>query len=103
MLLQKIANLSNVMKAIRNKGYHIIDVRRDEEFIAGAIPTAIHVPLADIEKNPEILLKFKDKPILFYCKAGVRSSAATKIGESLKMNVENYKGSWDEYNETKKK
>ena len=102
MLRQKVANLSNVLEVIKSKSHHIIDVRREDEFIAGAIPNAVHLPLAEIEKNPEILNKFKGKPILFYCKAGVRSSTATKIGESLKLDVENFKGSWDEYSKNKK-
>ena len=37
----------------------------------------------------------KSQELLFYCKAGVRSSAAAKIAEQAEYeNVGEYKGSW---------
>eukprot|EP00835_Amoeboradix_gromovi_P005255 NODE_477_length_7951_cov_0.254075.p6 type:complete len:103 gc:universal NODE_477_length_7951_cov_0.254075:5940-5632(-) len=98
MLRQKIASLEKVLDAIKSQNFHIIDVRRrEDEFAHGAIPTAKNIPLDEIESNPRILERYRDKPMLFYCKSGSRSSRATILAESLKLRAENYKGSWDEF------
>ncbi|KAK5020439.1 hypothetical protein LTR60_000513 [Cryomyces antarcticus] len=84
----------------------LIDVREPHEFKPGRIPGSINIPIAS---QPDALFlgeeEFEDrfgfgkpdksKEVVFYCKAGVRSSAAagmaaqagyTKVGE--------YRGSW---------
>jgi len=44
----------------------IVDVRPQEEYAAGHLPGAIHVPLADIEKNLDALPR--DREIVAYCR-----------------------------------
>ena len=68
----------------------LIDVREPHEYEANSIPTAINLP---IKSHPDALLlseeEFQDqfgfakpplqKEVVFFCKAGVRSSAAAGI------------------------
>ena len=68
----------------------LIDVREPHEYEANSIPTAINLP---ITSHPDALLlteeEFQDqfgfakppvnKEVVFFCKAGVRSSAAAGI------------------------
>jgi rhodanese-related sulfurtransferase len=84
----------------------LIDVREPHEFSANTIPTAINIP---ISSHPDALLlspdEFQDqfgfqkppanKEVVFFCKAGVRSSAAAGIARQAGYtNVGEYKGSW---------
>ncbi|RKO90665.1 Rhodanese-like domain-containing protein, partial [Blyttiomyces helicus] len=89
--------------------YVLIDVRRREEVEQGSIPTAKHVPVADI--GTAFLLPpttfaavygfkppAKDANIIFYCKSGVRSLIAVKFARDLGFaNTKTYEGSWDEW------
>jgi len=84
----------------------IIDVREPAEYEAGYIPGAINIP---ISSNPDALLlpaeEFEDrfgfpkpavdKEVVFYCKAGVRSSAAANLAQQGGyQKVAEYRGSW---------
>ena len=53
----------------------MIDVRTDEEWNAGYIEGAIHIPLSEIERDIEIM-KFQKMKILLYCRSGNRSGRA---------------------------
>lgn len=62
----------------------IVDVREKWEYKKGHIPTAINIPGGDtsnIQNPPE-----KDKYIIIYCEAGVRSFLA-----AMKMHSDGYK------------
>ncbi|KAF2136785.1 uncharacterized protein K452DRAFT_216099, partial [Aplosporella prunicola CBS 121167] len=84
----------------------LIDVREPAEYAAGFIPTAINIPIAS---QPDALLlapeEFEDrfgfakpppgKHLVFYCKAGVRSSAAAQLAQQGGFeSVGEYRGSW---------
>jgi rhodanese-related sulfurtransferase len=81
-------------------------VREPAEFAANSIPTALNIPVAS---QPDALLlppdEFEDrfgfqkppldKEVVFYCKAGVRSSAAAQIAkQGGYLLVGEYRGSW---------
>lgn len=56
----------------------VVDVRSAEEFAAGHIDGAIHVPLAEIEANPWRLPL--DRPLITACgKGGGRSEGAASM------------------------
>ena len=67
-------------KAIMDSGddFIILDVREQDEFDAGHIPGAIHLPYTKIEKKAEEMLPDKDKQILVYCRSGRRSKIAAE-------------------------
>ena len=98
----------------------MIDVRTDEEWRAGYIEGAIHIPLSEIKKNIENYEISKDEEILLYCRSGNRSGRAkvildelgytdvTNIGGiasvseqyNLKIKTDNYAPNWELYAET---
>ncbi|KAK7548759.1 Rhodanese-like domain-containing protein [Phyllosticta citricarpa] len=84
----------------------LIDVRTPAEYSAGAIPSAVNVPIAT---EPEAFFASPDdwedkfgfpKPefereVVFYCKAGVRGHAAAQLAKYAGYeNVGEYPGSW---------
>lgn len=94
--------------------YTLIDVRTPEEISAtGLIPTAGHVPLAELPEALDANLTsqedFKDQygfdrpaqdeHVIFYCRVGVRSEVAGALAVSMGYRrVDNFKGSWLEWN-----
>ena len=98
----------------------MIDVRTDEEWNAGHIEGAIHIPLSEIKKNIENYEISKDEEILLYCRSGNRSGRAkmildelgytntTNIGGiesvskeyNLNIKTDTYKPNWELYAET---
>ncbi|KAK5112385.1 hypothetical protein LTR62_004348 [Meristemomyces frigidus] len=84
----------------------IIDVREPSEHTSGHIPHSLNIPL---KSSPDALLlpaeEFADrfgfaKPdleaeVVFYCKSGVRSSAAAELARRGGYGrVAEYRGSW---------
>jgi rhodanese-related sulfurtransferase len=57
----------------------ILDVREAEEYAAGHLPRARHIPLSQLSKRLDEIGKFKDKPVIVTCKTGNRSGAATRL------------------------
>ena len=95
----KIISTENLKDLIDNEGdYKLIDVREPYELIHGVIPTSKNIPLNSIKDQ---LQNFnKDDNLIFYCRTGSRSDAATKLAlENGYSNSVNYKGSiwaWSE-------
>ena len=56
----------------------VLDVREQDEYDAGHIPSAILLPYTEIENEAEKLLPDKDKLILVYCRSGRRSKIAAE-------------------------
>ena len=78
----KSINSNQAEKLIKNsKDLVILDVRRNNEFKESRIVNSINVPVEEIEWEVEELEEYKDKPILVYCKVGVRSSVACALLE----------------------
>lgn len=67
-------------KLLFDKGYYFIDVRGREDFNAGHIPGAFHLPVkSDFNEQNLIAIAKKEQPIVIYCN-GIScpgSSAAT--------------------------
>ena len=77
----------------------ILDVRRFSEFKEGKIPNSINIPVDDLEYELEEIEEFKDKPILVYCKSGIRSSlACTLLEEEGFSTLYNLRGGILDYN-----
>ncbi|KAF2231032.1 Rhodanese-like protein [Viridothelium virens] len=84
----------------------LIDVREPSEYNAGFIPTAINIPVTsqpdalflspeDFEDRFGFEKPPPDKELVFYCKAGVRSSAAAQLAQQQGYDkVAEYRGSW---------
>lgn len=68
---------------INREDAHIVDVREVDEFANGHLPEAKNIPLAKLTERVGELEKFKDKPLLVCCAAGMRSAKA--CGELSKL------------------
>jgi rhodanese-related sulfurtransferase len=55
-----------------------LDIRARDDFDAGHIINAVHIPAAEIKTRSGELKKSADRPILVYCATGTRSVAAVK-------------------------
>ena len=60
----------------------IIDVRDEDEYLAGHIPGAIMVPAKNIEHHLDMLEQYKKDEIVLYCVSGRRASAAATALEN---------------------
>jgi len=88
------------------KDAYLIDVREPDEIAQGSIPSAVSLPLSDMEhsltlKEDEFLARFGypkpkvEQEIIFYCRSGKRSATACEVAMRRGFsNVNNYEGSW---------
>ena len=83
---------SSVKNALKN-GAVIIDVRTANEFDQGKVPGSINIPLDRIEANA-IRIKGMNKPVIFCCASGARSSNAIKIMQAKGLKEVYNGGSW---------
>ncbi|CAN6629514.1 thiosulfate sulfurtransferase Rdl2p, mitochondrial [Trichomonascus vanleenenianus] len=92
-----------------DKNVVIIDVREPEEYAGGHIPNAVNIPFKscpgalglDAEEFAETFGFDKptlDQKLVFYCLAGIRSSAAESLAATYGyQNRLNYKGSYEDW------
>ena len=74
--LQELINKNNPI---------IIDIRNENEFIMGTIPTSRNIPAMKVEVSPEKYLH-KDQTYYIFCNNGKRSKVL-----SQKLNIQGYK------------
>lgn len=84
--VKSISNVQAEKLIAEKKDLLILDVRSFSEFKSGKIPNAINIPVDEIEWELEQLDPHKNKEILIYCKAGVRSSVGCNF-----LEVEGFK------------
>lgn len=61
----------------------LVDVREGDEWRAGHIPGAVHVPRGFLETQIEERVPDRDAPVILYCAGGVRSPLAGMTLEQL--------------------
>ena len=59
----------------------ILDVRDEDEYLAGHIPGAIMVPAKQMEQHLDMLKQYRKQEIVLYCVSGRRASAAATVLE----------------------
>ncbi len=75
--------------------YVLIDVREDNEWAKGHLPSAHHIGRGVIERDIETALPEKDTPIVLYCGGGFRSAlAADNLQKMGYTNVTSLDGGW---------
>jgi rhodanese-related sulfurtransferase len=80
----------------RRGDFHLLDVREDDEWTAGHIDGAQHIPLAQLSARLGELPK--EKTIVAVCRSGGRSEAAVRGLRRLGYEAENLEGgvnAWD--------
>jgi rhodanese-related sulfurtransferase len=81
------ATIFDAVSLSNHKDGIFVDVRETKEMASGVINGAFRVPLSAFEKNSTQLDKFKDKPVIVYCRSGNRSIGA---GAKLKKKGFNH-------------
>ncbi len=84
-------NEVNTLEATRlmNEEALLLDVREDNEWAVGRLPNAKHIRLGELSKRLSELEKFKDKPIVVYCRSGNRSARACALLKKSGFNSAN--------------
>jgi rhodanese-related sulfurtransferase len=68
----------------------LIDVREPDEYEAGRIAGARHIPLAQLPRDIEDL--DRQRQIVFYCRSGSRSAMATEAFRGVGFDAHNMAG-----------
>ncbi|MHA1268172.1 MAG: FAD-dependent oxidoreductase [Candidatus Helarchaeota archaeon] len=85
-----VNNLNNLL--VRKEKLQILDVRRDDEWVEGHFPNAIHINIQNLRDNLDII--DKNIPVYVYCKTGIRSYLAYRILKQRGFNVKNVNGGY---------
>ncbi len=64
-------------------GALVLDVREPDEYDAGALAGAVHIPRGHLEAQVESKLTDKTAPVVVYCAGGVRSAFAARTLQEL--------------------
>jgi rhodanese-related sulfurtransferase len=67
------------VQLINRRDALVIDVRESEEYAAGHIVNARHIPVAQLQDQLKSLEKYKTRPVVVCCRSGSRSSGAVGI------------------------
>ncbi len=72
----------NLQKLMQEQSVLMVDVREPYEFASGHVQEAENIPLSTI---PDHIDRFRniDKPIVFYCRSGMRSGQAVAFLSGL--------------------
>jgi rhodanese-related sulfurtransferase len=63
---------------LMNQGALVLDIRKADEFAAGHINGAKHLPSDQVLTAGENFKRFKDKPVVVYCDSGSLSASAIR-------------------------
>lgn len=56
-----------------------IDVRTVAEVASGTLSNSLHIPVETIPHAVNSLTKYRQSPVVLYCKSGIRSDAAAEF------------------------
>lgn len=59
-----------------NRDALVLDVREAKELADGKLPSAVHIPLSELDKRVGEIAKNTARPVVAYCARGQRSRAA---------------------------
>jgi rhodanese-related sulfurtransferase len=79
-------NAKEAWKLLEEGGSVVIDVRRRDEWQAGHVKGAIHIPVDDLLSRIDELPR--GKKLLFICQAGVRSGLAAEMAAATGFPTE---------------
>jgi rhodanese-related sulfurtransferase len=80
----KRINVEEAKQLMAEGKVRVIDVRNPDEWAAGHIPQAVHIPLQGILNNPTATLEGDmTQPHLFVCAVGERSAVACEVAAML--------------------
>lgn len=88
--MYKSISLSELEKLLNESDIHLVDVREADEYEAGHIPGASHLPLSGFPENIDALSK--DKKHYLICASGGRSGMAADYLSQEDYDVVNVEG-----------
>lgn len=98
----KQLDVNAAVQVINQDETFVLDVREDKEVAEGRIAGARHISLGNLNSRMGELNKYKDKPLLVYCRSGNRSSHAcaqlSKAGFSDVYNLAGGIVAWESAN-----
>ncbi|WP_028389185.1 rhodanese-like domain-containing protein [Legionella fairfieldensis] len=65
-------------KIDRHEPFYLIDVREDNEWDSGYIPTAIHLSKGTVERDIEKTIPDEQASVVVYCSGGFRSALVAR-------------------------
>ena len=71
-------NPFEAIRQLNDQDAVILDVRETKEFNDGHLKDAMHIPLSEFKSRISELDKYKNKPVIAYCRSGSRSFSACK-------------------------
>ena len=74
---------ANAVLLINREKAVVVDVCEAEEFAAGHVGGAKHIPLGELESRLPSVVKNKALPVILVCKSGARSNRALAIAKKL--------------------
>jgi glyoxylase-like metal-dependent hydrolase (beta-lactamase superfamily II) len=87
-------------RAALRDGALALDVREPDEYAAGHLPEATHIPLGDLARRIDELPR--DRPIVAYCGHGERAATATSLlelsGRGPLLNLHGGMEAWEDAN-----
>jgi rhodanese-related sulfurtransferase len=69
----------DVTRLMNQGGTLVLDIREGEDFAAGHLPRARHIPLSQLSNRVEEIGKFKDKTVIVTCRTGARAGSASRL------------------------
>lgn len=76
-------NPADAVQLMNREKAQVIDVCSAEEFAAGHVKGARHVPLAELESRLPGVVKNKAAPLILVCASGMRSKRAVAVARKL--------------------
>lgn len=74
---------SGAVQLINHEKAVVIDVCEANEFAAGHVAGAKHIPLGQLAQKLPDAVKNKELPVIFVCQSGMRSNSATRVAKGL--------------------
>jgi rhodanese-related sulfurtransferase len=84
---------SEAVRVMNQEGSLVVDVREDNEFTGGRIGAARHIPLGVLKQRIKDIERYKESPVVVYCRTGARSAvAASQLVAAGFTDVTNLQG-----------
>lgn len=84
---------AEAVRVMNQDGALVLDVREDNEFAGGRIGGARHIPLTLLKQRITDIERFKEAPVVVYCRSGARSAmAASQLVSAGFTDVTNLQG-----------
>ncbi|AHE99722.1 rhodanese-like domain-containing protein [Thioalkalivibrio paradoxus] len=84
---------SEAVRVMNREGALVLDVREDNELTGGRIAASRHIPMGVLKKRITDIERYKESPVVVYCRSGARSAvAASQLVSAGFTDVTNLQG-----------